>query len=135
MSVPSAHYLRFWVYVLVAHLLGFPRLSKMAFRIRKNPEILQKEIESGKNLVEATENNDTDKVKNLLECGVSVNADEYNRTLFYKCQNYMTPLQIAATKGFHGPLALLIDFGGKVFILRISFMWTWGYLYAWLYRL
>ncbi len=85
----------------------------MAFRIKKNPELLQKEIENGRLLVEATENDNVEEMQRLLDMGASVNADEYNRTLFYKSKNYMTPLQIAAIKGLPGPIKLLIDYEGK----------------------
>ncbi len=85
----------------------------MAFRIKKNPELLQKGIENGRMLVEATEKNDVDAMRKLLESGTSVNADEYNRTLFYKCKNYLTPLQIASQKGLPEPVKLLIEYEGK----------------------
>ena len=74
------------------------------------------EIENGRLLVEATENNDVEEMERLLEHGASVNADEYNRTLFYKSRNYLTPLQIAAQKGLAGPVKLLIKYEGRVWI-------------------
>ena len=85
----------------------------MAFRIKKNTEKIQMEIENGRLLVEATENNDVATMQTLLENGASVNADEYNRTLFYKSRNYLTPLQIAAQNGFAGPVKLLIEYEGN----------------------
>ena len=89
----------------------------MAFRIKKNTEKIQMEIENGRLLVEATENNDVATMQTLLENGASVNADEYNRTLFYKSRNYLTPLQIAAQKGFAGPVKLLIEYEGNLGLL------------------
>ena len=86
----------------------------MAFRLKKNNEKIQMEIENGRLLVEATENNDVEEMKKLLEKGASVNADEYNRTLFYKSRNYLTPLQIAAQKGLAGPVQLLINYEGNL---------------------
>ena len=89
----------------------------MAFRIKKNSEKVHKEIENGRLLVEATENDDVTTMKILLKSGASVNADEYNRTLFYKSRNYLTPLQIAAQKGYSGPVKLLIDYEGMCYSL------------------
>ena len=88
--------------------------KRMAFRIKKNTEKIQMEIENGRLLIEATENNDVATMQTLLENGASVNADEYNRTLFYKSRNYLTPLQIAAQKGFAGPVKLLIEYEGNL---------------------
>ena len=84
--------------------------AKMAFR---NRQILQKEIENCRLLVESAENNDVQIMRTLLERGTSVNAEEYNRTLFYKSKNYLTPLQIASQKGFVEPVKLLIEYEGS----------------------
>ena len=62
-------------------------------------ELRQKEIENGEQLVQHARRGNVHEVKQLLEDGISVNAEEYNRCLFYKSQNYMTPLQCASFNG------------------------------------
>jgi len=85
----------------------------MAARFRKNPEVLQREIESGRELVECTTNGDFKGMQRLLDSGASVNAEEYNRSLFYKSLNYLTPLHIAVSRGFTQCVELLLNRGGK----------------------
>ena len=79
--------------------LGGSPVLKMAGRNRKNAEILQKSNEEGKKLVSLAQAGNLEGVKRLVESGASVNAEEYNRFLFYRSQNYMTPLQCAALHG------------------------------------
>lgn len=85
----------------------------MAFKAKRNHTVAQKEIENGKALVEAAMTGDLEEVQQLLNDGTSVDADDYNRSLFYKSLNYMTPLLCAASKGHTRVLKLLIDTGGK----------------------
>ncbi|XP_054708632.1 serine/threonine-protein phosphatase 6 regulatory ankyrin repeat subunit B-like [Uloborus diversus] len=51
---------------------------------------------------------------NLLESGVSVDAEELNRALFYTSRNYITPLQIAACLGHVDCVNILIQYGAKL---------------------
>ena len=85
----------------------------MSARGRRNSELLQREIENGNLLVQKTTEGDTDEVRKLLEQGISVNAVEYNRFLFYKSQNYLTPLQVAASLGHADLVQLFIDNNGE----------------------
>ncbi|XP_013386714.1 serine/threonine-protein phosphatase 6 regulatory ankyrin repeat subunit B [Lingula anatina] len=71
-------------------------------------------IELTQRIVEASQEGDFDTIKSLLEAGVSVNAAEYNKTLFYASQNYMTPLQICAEHGFLECITLLIKHGAAL---------------------
>ncbi|KAH3802949.1 hypothetical protein DPMN_156647 [Dreissena polymorpha] len=50
-----------------------------------------KDIDSEKKLVASTKKGDYNEVESLLNLGVSVDATEYNRQLFYQSENYMTP--------------------------------------------
>ena len=84
----------------------------MAFKARRNQTVAQKEIENGKALVDYALSGNLEGVQQLLESGTSVDADDFNRSLFYKSQNYMTPLLCAASKGRVDVLRLLIDHGG-----------------------
>ena len=85
----------------------------MAFKPRRNPEAVQREIENGGALVEYSLSGNAEGIRNLLEKGTSVNAEDYNRSLFYKSQNYKTPLQCAASKGHGDCLKVLIEYGGN----------------------
>ena len=94
---------------------GCPTLtteSNMAFKAKRNQTVAQKEIENGKALVDSALSGDLEGVQRLLDAGTSVDADDYNRSLFYKSQNYMTPLLCAASSGHVQVLRLLIDHGG-----------------------
>lgn len=91
----------------------------MAFRTRKNPEVLEKEIDIGKALVDVAISGDAASMAEILADEVSVNADAYNRSLFYKSQNYMTPLQHTTNYGHSKCVALLILNGGEYAINRI----------------
>ena len=84
----------------------------MAFRIHRNKELLEREIENGCALIEAATAGDSQRLEELLDHGVAVNAEAYNRNLFYSSQNYMTPLQVAAVHGHSECVRLLIDRGG-----------------------
>ena len=79
------------------------------------PFDIQKEQETGKELVDMAEKGDLEGLKTLLECGASVNAEVYNRSLFYKSQNYMTPLQCAASRGYSDLVEHLIHNKGLLF--------------------
>ncbi|XP_015924353.1 serine/threonine-protein phosphatase 6 regulatory ankyrin repeat subunit B isoform X2 [Parasteatoda tepidariorum] len=65
-------------------------------------------------LVEAAAIGDFEKVFRLLKAGISVDAEEYNKVLFYASKNYMTPLQLAAEKGHSKCVDLLIAYGADV---------------------
>ncbi len=86
----------------------------MATKGRKKCEELSKEREHGRQLVEKATAGDQAGVLKLLEAGVSVNAEEYNRYLFYRSENYMSPLQCAAKYGHEEVTKLLIEAGGKI---------------------
>ncbi|KFM72269.1 Serine/threonine-protein phosphatase 6 regulatory ankyrin repeat subunit B, partial [Stegodyphus mimosarum] len=72
------------------------------------------EIQLEKLLFEAAAVGDYETVRNLLQSGVSVDADEYNKALFYASKNYMTPLQIAAANGYLNCVQILIEYGADV---------------------
>ncbi|GBM60486.1 Serine/threonine-protein phosphatase 6 regulatory ankyrin repeat subunit C [Araneus ventricosus] len=72
------------------------------------------EIQSERLLVEASARGDLKTVVHLLECRVSVDAEEYNKALFYASKNYMTPLQMAAANGYIDCLEVLIQHGADV---------------------
>lgn len=72
------------------------------------------EMQSEKLLVEAAAKGDLDTVVKLLRNGVSVDAEEYNKALFYASKNYMTPLQMAAANGYIKCLEVLIAHGADV---------------------
>lgn len=74
--------------------------------------LLQKEIETGRSLVDRAKHGDADGVERLLEQGAAVNADAYNMSLFYKLENYWTPLHFAASRGYADIVRLLIEYGG-----------------------
>lgn len=65
-------------------------------------------------LVQATFAGKMNVVKSILSANVSVDADEYNRYLFCHSKIYMTPLQIAAARGWHRCLDLLINEGADL---------------------
>ncbi|CAG2235261.1 uncharacterized protein LOC143073645 [Mytilus galloprovincialis] len=62
-----------------------------------------------KHLVVAAKNGRIERVKQLLQRGASPDAKEYNRSLFYASENYNTPLQNAASEGFHELTRVLIE--------------------------
>ena len=68
------------------------------------------EVQLERSLVEAAANGNYDKIVELLDSGVSVDAEEYNKLLFYSSKNYVTPLQITADKC----VKILIDHGVDV---------------------
>ena len=86
--------------------------SNMASRRRKNTELLQREIENCWRLVESATEGLVEDVRSILKSSVSVDADEYNRSLFYKSKNYMTPLLCAASRGNSECVRELIAWGG-----------------------
>ena len=93
---------------------------KMAARNRKSYEVLQKEIENGKYLVENAKSGDIKAIKELLNKGTQVNSDEYNRSLFYASKNYVTPLQCAAASGHTDCVKLLLNYEGNSYIRKES---------------
>ena len=88
----------------------------MATKGRRVPELLQKEIDDGQFMVECATNGNLEGLKDCVEANVSINADEYNRSLFYKSQNYMTPLLCAAKFGHGNCVSYLIKQEGKHFV-------------------
>ncbi|GFS93382.1 hypothetical protein NPIL_118731 [Nephila pilipes] len=72
------------------------------------------EIQSEKYLVDAASKGDLETVVKLIKSGISVDAEEYNKALFYASKNYMTPLQMAAASGYVNCLEFLIAHGADV---------------------
>lgn len=72
------------------------------------------ETQSEKLLVEAAAKGDVKTVTRLLKAGVSVDADEYNKALFYASKNYMTPLQLASANNNVSCVDILIANGADV---------------------
>ena len=67
-------------------------------------------------------------VRSILKSGVSVDADEYNRSLFYKSKNYMTPLLCAASRGNSECVKELIAWGGAYPGLKLGGSKRWTFL-------
>uniref|UniRef100_T1IID4 Uncharacterized protein n=1 Tax=Strigamia maritima TaxID=126957 RepID=T1IID4_STRMM len=76
-----------------------------SLRITRNTD----DILNGKLLVEAAKEGDDAQILKLLQAGVSVNAEEYNKSLFYQSENYWTPLQVAVACGHEKATELLIQ--------------------------
>lgn len=72
------------------------------------------EVQNEQALVEAAVVGDHEKISELLSSGVSVDAEEYNKLLFYASKNYMTPLQIASANGYLKCVQILSDHGADV---------------------
>lgn len=92
-------------------------------RQRRDSEIIQKELKLEKQLVDAALDGDFEAVKYCIENGASADAAEYNKSLFYASQNYITPLQNATQAGFSTILHYLIERGGTIpihFILNFK---------------
>ena len=87
-----------------------------AFRERRKIEVSVKEMDDEKKLVEAAITGNLEEASLLIESGISVDAVDYNKHLFYQSENYMTPLQYATVKGFPALVKLFINFEG---ILRV----------------
>lgn len=66
----------------------------------------------GHRLVMSAFDGDIDSVTHLISDGCSVNAEEYNRMLFYASKNYITPLQAASANGHLECVKTLIQRGG-----------------------
>lgn len=81
---------------------------------KKNRELMLMEIEQDKRLVEASRSGELDEVRNLLKTGASPDATEYNKSLFYDSQNYLTPLMTAASGGHTDIVRCLIESGGRL---------------------
>ncbi|KAI8492895.1 ankyrin repeat and SOCS box protein 16-like [Branchiostoma floridae x Branchiostoma belcheri] len=84
----------------------------MAFRDREQER--QRQISLGRQLVEASKKGESSVIRNLLKVGASVDAEEFNRTLFYASQNYLTPLQEAAKYGHADCVRVLIQHAADV---------------------
>ena len=80
---------------------------------KRKCETVLKEIEDEKRLVDAVKAGNLDGASQLLESGVSPDATEYNKQLFYQSENYMTPLQYATCLGFPNLVRLFIEYGGE----------------------
>lgn len=72
-------------------------------------------------LVASAKDGVLERAKLLLEKGASPDAKEYNRSLFYASENYTTPLQNAASGGFHELTRYLIEHEGILFCIYIFF--------------
>jgi len=66
-------------------------------------------------LVASAKDGVLERAKLLLDKGASPDAKEYNRSLFYASENYTTPLQNAASGGFHELTQYLIEHEGILF--------------------
>ena len=97
--------------MLVSGGRGFPKMFALS-KNKRSAELRQIEIENGKKIVDRTKENNIEAVRDLLNTGVNINAVEFNRYLFYKSQNYMTPLQVAAKNGFTEIVKLLVEWDG-----------------------
>lgn len=95
-------------------------MNMVSVRGRKNYEVLQKEIERDKLLVEASQNGESSLLNQLLAEGASPDAAEFNRSLFYASKNYITPLQFAASAGYTECVEILIKHGG---LFQLSHDW------------
>ena len=76
---------------------------------KRSHDLRQRELDREKKLIDETKANNIEAVRTLLENGVHIDAGDYNRFLFYKSQNYMTPLQIAAREGFTDLVKLFVE--------------------------
>ena len=88
-------------------------IAKMANREKRKYEMVLKELEDEKRLVEAAKSGDCDIATRLIRSGVSVDVTDYNKHLFYQSENYMTPLQFATAEGFPELVQLFISYDGK----------------------
>ncbi|XP_050396463.1 serine/threonine-protein phosphatase 6 regulatory ankyrin repeat subunit B [Patella vulgata] len=84
------------------------------FRWKKSAEVLEKEIDQDKRLIDAVNEGDTGLVESLLKAGVSADALEYNRSLFYASKNYLTPIQFAVTKDSSEIVEILVEYEANV---------------------
>ena len=85
-----------------------------AYRERRKVEASLKEMDGEKKLVEAATTGNLEEASLLIQTGVSVDAVDYNKHLFYQSENYMTPLQYATVKGFPSLVKLFINFEGML---------------------
>jgi len=76
-------------------------------------KIVSKEVTNERNLIESVLENNFQDVVSLLDSGVSPDAHEYNKQLFYKLENYLTPLHHAVLHGYSDLVKLLIEKGGQ----------------------
>ncbi|KAG8183242.1 hypothetical protein JTE90_014415 [Oedothorax gibbosus] len=95
---------------LMHGILNSIRTSAMEFSITDK----YTGLESEKLLVEAAANGDLETVVALLQSGVSVDAEEHNRALFYASKNYMTPLQMGCANGHAECVEVLIAHNADV---------------------
>ena len=94
--------------------MGVSHEAKMAAsREKRKQEVVLKELEDEKRLVEAAKSGDRETAALLIESGVSVDVVDYNKHLFYQSENYMTPLQFATAEGFPELVRLFIESDGK----------------------
>ena len=85
-----------------------------AYRERRKVEASLKEMDGEKKLVEAATTGNLEEASLLIQTGVSVDAVDYNKHLFYQSENYMTPLQYSTVKGFPSLVKLFINFEGML---------------------
>ncbi|CAH1783417.1 unnamed protein product [Owenia fusiformis] len=86
----------------------------MAFQKFRGSQALQKQIQSGKRLVEQAGVGNIKDVKELLDGGLSVNAREYTKDLFYSSLNFKSPLQSAVKNGHIDVVNILIENGADL---------------------
>ncbi|XP_052770602.1 serine/threonine-protein phosphatase 6 regulatory ankyrin repeat subunit C-like [Mya arenaria] len=83
--------------------------------IRKWDKLLStKDVSNEKRLTEAAQNRNIKEIERLLDAGVSPDASELNRQLFYQSEYYLTPLHHATHRGYDDVVNLLIKRGANV---------------------
>ena len=92
----------------------YPQKVMAAYRERRKIEVSLKEMDGERKLVETAIAGNLEEATSLIQTGVSVDAVDYNKHLFYQSENYMTPLQYATAKGFPSLVKLFINCEGML---------------------